>query len=143
MPKSTQSLQSTTKARKGLLQYNLAHGSVSMKRHPLNEHLEEFAKYKIKSKSFKGGGNRGRSACKKQKVVYPLAIIDFWGGKGGYQKMVHFNSNLLNTLFFHCERPRNIVFIYAISLVLFYYYFNNFGELEEEMIIGSSYSWIG
>jgi hypothetical protein len=61
MPKSTQSLQSTTKARKGLLQYNLAHGSVSMERHPLNEHLEESAKYKIKSKSFKGGGNRGRS----------------------------------------------------------------------------------
>jgi hypothetical protein len=33
MPKSIQSSKSTTKARKGLLQYNLAHGSVSMKKH--------------------------------------------------------------------------------------------------------------
>lgn len=55
-----------------------------MKKHLLNEHLEEFAKYKRESRFSKGGGDGGRSACKKQNVVHPLAIIDFLGGEGGY-----------------------------------------------------------
>jgi hypothetical protein len=36
------------------------------------------------SRSSNGGGNGGRSECKKQKVVHPLAITDFLGGEGGY-----------------------------------------------------------
>jgi len=79
-----QSSQSIMRAKKGLLQFNLAHGNSSMKKHLLNEHLEEFAKQNIELRSFESGGKSGRKTCKKWKVVHPLTITGFFGGKGGY-----------------------------------------------------------
>jgi hypothetical protein len=58
------------RAKKGLLQSNLAHGNTSMKEHLLNEHLEEFAKQNIELGSFESGGKSGRKICKKWKLVH-------------------------------------------------------------------------
>jgi hypothetical protein len=45
--------------RKGLVQYNPSHGNTSIKKHLMNEHLKDFAKYKVESEFVEGGVEEG------------------------------------------------------------------------------------
>jgi len=65
MPESIQSSQSTMKARKGLLQYNLAHGNVSMKKHLLMNIVKNMLNIRENQDLLMVGEMGGRSACKK------------------------------------------------------------------------------
>jgi hypothetical protein len=64
-----QNSKSTTSSQKGHVQYNPNHKYTSMKKHSLNEHQNDFVKYKFESKLLKVGLKRvGKKSNKQQKV---------------------------------------------------------------------------
>jgi hypothetical protein len=67
-----QNSQSTTSSRKGHVQYNPNHRYTSMKKHLLNEHHNDFAKYIFESKLLKVGLARVGKKSNKQQKVQPL-----------------------------------------------------------------------
>ncbi len=105
----SQNAQSTTRSKKGLLQYNLAHGNTLMKKHLLNEHPNEFIENKLELRSIdqsgEVGGERGRKACKKWKA-YPSIkhhyVLWWWGTLPKTDKPS--TQILWKTLFFHYEK---------------------------------------
>jgi hypothetical protein len=104
----SQNAQSTTRSKKGLLQYKLACGNTLMKKNLLNEHPNEFIKNKLELRSIyqsgEGGGERGKKACKKKKLVHPSSIIKFYGGEGHYQKLNYPQLKFVENLIFSLSK---------------------------------------
>ena len=73
-----------TRSRKGILQYNPAHGITSMKTHVENEHAEEFSRYVRESKVDEGDTARQKS--KKRKGAPPSSITAYFGNTKPYAK---------------------------------------------------------
>ena len=73
-----------TRSRKGILQYNPAHGITSMKTHVENEHAEEFARYVRESKADEG--ETARQKTKKRKGAPPSSITAYFGNTKPYAK---------------------------------------------------------
>ncbi len=104
----SQNAQSTTRSKKGLLQYNLAHGNTLMKKHLLNEHPNEFIKNKLELRSInqsgEGSGERGKKACKKKELVHSSSILKFYGGEGHYQKIDYPQLKFVENLIFSLRK---------------------------------------
>ena len=73
-----------TRSRKGILQYNPAHGITSMKTHVENEHAEELARYVRESKAEEG--DTARQKTKKRKGAPPSSITAYFGNTKPYAK---------------------------------------------------------
>ena len=73
-----------TRSRKGILQYNPAHGITSMKTHVENEHAEELARYVRESKAEEG--DTARQKTKKRKGAPPSSITAYFENTKPYAK---------------------------------------------------------
>ena len=76
--------QPTTRSKKGILNYNFTHGSVSMMKHVMKEHVVDMERYKEVVAAIDAEGKKHK--CNKRKQVNPSAITEYYGSTSPYGK---------------------------------------------------------